>query len=281
MSAENETHRSIGRIQALFDLSERVAVITGGAGLLGLQHAAVVKELGAVPILLDIDKAGLENAVSKGIVEVENALTCDITSPQEVDNTCNSIMSRFGRIDVLINNAANNPKAEGQLDQMSRLETFGVDQWWADINVGLTGAFLCSQRFGLAMLENKKGVILNMSSDLGIISPDQRIYVDEDFMGSSPPVKPVTYSVVKAGLIGLTKYLATYWAPAIRVNALAPGGVEANQEAAFVKRLTNLIPLGRMAYRDEYQAAVAFMISDASSYMTGAVVSVDGGRTTW
>ena len=271
----------VGRLQTLFDLSGRVAVITGGAGLLGLQHAAIVKELGATPILLDIDEFGLNDAASKGIIDPKNAYICDIRSPQNIDSIRDTIISRFGRVDILINNAANNPRFEGQSTAMTRLESFSIEQWRDDIDVGLTGAFLCARSFGMAMAENQRGVILNISSDLGLIAPDQRIYSDGGAEDNLSPVKPVTYSVVKAGLIGLTRYLATYWAPEIRVNALAPGGVANNQDEAFVKRLTNLIPLGRMADVEEYQAIVAYMVSDASSYMTGAVVSVDGGRTTW
>ena len=132
------------------------------------------------------------------------------------------------------------------------------------------------------MAKKGKGVILNISSDLGIIAPDQRIYKKEGLPENEQAVKPVTYSVIKHGLIGLTKYLATYWADSgVRVNSISPGGIYTNQNPAFIQKVKNLIPLGRMAQKDEYKAAVVFLVSDASSYMTGANLVVDGGRACW
>ena len=157
-----------------------------------------------------------------------------------------------------------------------------MERWLSDLSVGLTGAFLCSRVFGTEMAKAKQGVILNIGSDLGLIAPDQRLYRRDGYPLERQPVKPVTYSVVKSGLIGLTRYLATYWAESgVRANLIAPGGVRAGQDLDFIERVSNLIPLGRMADPDEYKAAVAFLISDASSYMTGAILSVDGGRTCW
>ena len=151
-----------------------------------------------------------------------------------------------------------------------------------NLDVGLTGAFLCSRIVGTHMVSNGGGVILNIASDLGVISPDQRIYQQPDYPENEQPVKPVTYSVIKHGLIGLTKYLATYWTDKnVRVNALSPGGIYTNQPVDFVKKLTDPIPMGRMAHHDEYKAAVLFLVSDASSYMTGANLVVDGGRVCW
>jgi NAD(P)-dependent dehydrogenase (short-subunit alcohol dehydrogenase family) len=158
-----------------------------------------------------------------------------------------------------------------------------LDQWNLEILVGLTGAFLASQIFGTLMAErNSGGVILNIASDLSVISPDQRLYQKEELTADLQPVKPVTYSVIKTGLIGLTRYLSTYWANKnIRCNALSPGGIFNNQDEAFVKKIENLIPLKRMAKKDEYRGAIQFLCSDASSYMTGQNLIIDGGRSVW
>ena len=163
-----------------------------------------------------------------------------------------------------------------------RLENYSLDAWQADLAVGLTGAMLCSRVFGGEMARRGKGVIVNIASDLALIGPDQRLYAIDGRAHDEQPVKPVSYSVVKSGLIGLTRYLATYWAASgIRANALCPGGVENGQDTVFVKRIAERIPLGRMASLDEYQGAMLFLCSDASSYMTGAVLAIDGGRSTW
>jgi NAD(P)-dependent dehydrogenase (short-subunit alcohol dehydrogenase family) len=281
---QNTTNSSV---RDAFNLTDKVAVITGGAGLLGVQHAEAIAELGGTPCLIDIDLNRVQSAAALIREQFQcNAygICCDITLPEEVSKLKNEIFSRFGRVDILINNAANNPKVEFKegAPHWSRFENLPAEIWNQDIAVGLTGAFLCSQRFGAAMAESRSGVILNIASDLGLIAPDQRIYKKPGETAQTQSVKPVTYSVVKAGLIGLTRYLATYWPDCnVRANALAPGGVFAGQDDAFVQRLTSLIPMGRMATKSEYKAAVAFMVSDASSYMNGAIISIDGGRTVW
>jgi NAD(P)-dependent dehydrogenase (short-subunit alcohol dehydrogenase family) len=210
-------------------------------------------------------------------------LKADITRKAEVERALKKTLSRFKRVDILINNAANDHKiGPGAKKEATRFEDFPLVNWEKDLRVGLTGAFLCSQVFGVQMAEAGKGVILNISSDLGLIAPDQRIYRKNGLAKRLQPVKPVPYSVVKHALIGLTKYLATYWAEdGVRVNAICPGGVYNGQPKDFVKKLTNLIPLGRMARRDEYKQAVLFLISDASSYMTGSTLVIDGGRHCW
>jgi NAD(P)-dependent dehydrogenase (short-subunit alcohol dehydrogenase family) len=209
-------------------------------------------------------------------------LAVDITSEASLLEARDAILAKFHRIDILINNAANNPKVEDQKpgQPWSRLENFPVETWNADIAVGLTGAFLCSRIFGQEMVKRNSGVILNVASDLGVIAPDQRLYRKEGVPEDQQPVKPVTYSVVKTALIGLTRYLSTYWtANNIRVNAISPGGVSAGQPDEFTARLHQLIPMGRMAHKDEYQGAILFLCSDASSYMTGQNLIVDGGRS--
>ncbi len=273
-------------LPAVFDLSDRVAVITGGGGLLGQQHAAAIAACGGIPVLVDIavDRPHLlQDAVTRRFGPRAQALQADITRPETVGDLKNRILEIYGRVDILINNAANNPKMEPSgAVEFSRLESFPIAQWDADLAVGLTGAFLCSQAFGTEMARRGKGVILNIASDLAVIAPDQRIYRKEHLSEDRQPVKPVTYSVVKTALVGLTRYLATYWADkGVRVNAISPGGVFNDQPEAFVHRLSQLIPMGRMARIDEYQGAVVFLCSDASSYMTGTNLVMDGGRSCW
>lgn len=274
-------------VKSMFDLAGRVAIVTGGAGLLGTRHAAALAEYGAIPVLLDIGAARTE-AAAKAISDTHRVkalgLAADITDASALMEVKARLLEEFGRIDILINNAANNPKMEGGglAGEWTRLENFPLKIWNDDIAVGLTGAMLCCQVFGTEMAKAGRGTILNIASDLGAIGPDQRLYRKNGLAEDAQPVKPVTYSVVKSGLIGLTRYLATYWADrGVRANALLPGGVENSQDPAFIAKLTNLIPMGRMASADEYKAAVLFLVSDASSYMTGAMLSVDGGRTAW
>ncbi len=272
-----------------FDLTGRVAVITGGAGLLGGKHAEAIIEMGGIPVLVDVVADRAEDcaqslAATYGLDAL--GLGADITQPEQVMGVLEQTLAAFGRVDILINNAANNPKLEASGQNTgghwSRFEQLALSAWEQDLAVGLTGAFLCSQIIGRNMADQRRGVILNIASDLAIIAPDQRIYRQPGLADDQQPVKPVTYSVVKAGLVGLTRYLATYWADrGVRANALSPGGVYNQQEAGFVQRLTNLIPMGRMADQDEYKAAVVFLVSDASAYMTGANLVMDGGRTVW
>ena len=276
--------------QDYFDLSGRTAIITGGAGLLGVKHAEALLDFGANCILVDINCAALEKAV-KGLSERATGScyvrgeVADITSPESVAILLEKSIKEFDAIDILINNAANNPKYEnvsGAKDLSKRFETYPLEAWDDDVSVGLTGSFLCSRIIGTHMADNHKGVILNISSDLGVIAPDQRLYKKDGLTDNEQPTKPVTYSVVKSGLIGLTKYIATYWADCgVRANALVPGGVYAGQDEVFLKRISNLIPMGRMAEPDDYKAAVVFLCSEASAYMTGSVLVVDGGRTCW
>ena len=184
---------------------------------------------------------------------------------------------------ILINNAAINPKVENNsLFENSRLENFSNSQWDLEIKIGLTGAFNCCKIFGESMASRKSGVILNIASDLSVIAPDQRLYKLNSREKNNQPVKPVSYSVIKHGLIGLTKYIATYWAEdGIRCNALSPGGVFNSQDELFVSKVNKLIPLGRMANREEYRGAIQFLCSNASSYMTGFNLVIDGGRHVW
>ncbi len=272
------------RVRDLFDLTGRVAIVTGGAGLLGYHHGAILAAAGAHVVLLDLSAADPAKRAAQ-LTETYGSeclgLVADITSEAALVEVRDRLLSRFGRIDILINNAANNPKVEDTQSQAwSRLENFPLEVWDADIRVGLTGAFLCSRVFGAAMSTRGGGVIVNVASDLALIAPDQRLYRVDGLPEDRQPVKPVTYSVVKTALIGLTRYLATYWSEAnIRVNAISPGGVFNSQPEVFLSRLHQLIPMGRMARRDEYQGAILFLCSDASSYMTGTNLIIDGGRS--
>ncbi len=275
-------------VKEVFDLTGRVAIITGGAGLLGMKHAEAIAEAGGCPVIADLDGERATSAAKAlcaryGVDSL--GVRVDVTDRASIEQLLQAVLTHFGRVDILINNAANNPKVEktaGTEMEWSRFENFSLPAWDRDLQVGLTGAFLCCQVIGLAMAQRGGGVILNIASDLGVIAPDQRIYRKPGLPDDQQPVKPVTYSVVKSGLIGLTRYLATYWAGQnVRVNALSPGGVYNGQPDEFVQKLTALIPMGRMANVDEYKGAVLFLVSDASSYMTGGNLVIEGGRTVW
>jgi NAD(P)-dependent dehydrogenase (short-subunit alcohol dehydrogenase family) len=276
---------SPNRAQTLFDLTGRVAIVTGGAGLLGYHHGAILAAAGAHVVLLDL--AAANPALRAEQLQLAHGPEClglavDITDETSIEAARAAVLEKFGRIDILINNAANNPKVEDQKpgQPWSRLENFPLATWNADIAVGLTGAFLCSRVFGTEMARCGRGVILNVASDLAVIAPDQRLYRQEGLAEDEQPVKPVTYSVVKTALLGLTRYLSTYWvAQGVRVNAISPGGVFNGQPDEFTAKLHALIPMARMAHKDEYQGAVLFLCSDASSYMTGQNLIVDGGRS--
>ena len=240
-----------------FSLKDKVVVITGGAGLLGKMHAEAIRESGGKVFLTDVCLD-------------DECFYMDVTDKKSIEN----FVDGLDRVDVLINNAALNPKMSTK-DETNRFEDFDLEKWNKSLQVNLTGAFLCSQVFINKMIKDKiKGIVINVASDLGVIAPNQTIYEDD--------VKPVDYSVTKHGIIGLTKYLSTYFADKnIRVNSISPGGIYTNQSKEFVKRLSELIPMGRMANKDEYKGAIMFLCSDASSYMTGHNLILDGGRTIW
>lgn len=283
------TGKNVTKVSEKFDLTGRTALITGAAGLLGMQHASALLENGATVVLTDLDEPALHSARDALLLQADGShiqiKAMDVSRPDAIRAVAQELSSDGHRIDILVNNAAIDPKVKGDqgVVETSRLENFPLDQWELQIAVGLTGAFLCSQVFGSAMArDGKGGVILNIASDLSVFSPDQRLYRKSGLAEDMQPVKPVTYSVIKAGLVGLTRYLATYWTDGgVRANALSPGGVFNGQGEEFVQRLTSLIPLGRMANRDEYRAAVQFLCSDASAYMNGQNIVMDGGRSVW
>lgn len=271
-------------MRSIFDLTNKVALITGGGGLLGPKHAEAILDFGGTVILADhhVDKVeekaqylnqkyGLGSA--KGIY-------MDVTSPESISKAIENI----DKVDILINNAAKDPKVkkESGLTIETRFENMTPDFWKEGIDAALNGTFFCSQAISNIMLKNGKGVILNISSDLGVIAPDQRIYKKEGFPENEQNVKPITYSAAKWGVIGITKYLAVYFAKKnIRVNCLSPTGVFNDHPTDFVEKLSNIIPMGRMAEIDEYKGAIVFLCSEASSYMTGENMIIDGGKTVW
>tara|TARA_Y100001978_G_scaffold74466_1_gene66740 strand:+ start:19236 stop:20057 length:822 start_codon:yes stop_codon:yes gene_type:complete len=272
---------------SLYDLKSRNYLITGGAGLLGYQHARGILQNNGNPILLDISDSMLSKTKKKLEDEYSSEVRtylCDITIENNVQNLYEYFLTNNFQIHGLINNAAINPKVNSTIksDELTRLESFPLNQWNDELDVGLTGSFLCSKYFCSLMLKtNSQGVVLNISSDLGIIAPNQSLYEINGLKKNEQPVKPITYSVIKSGIIGLSKYLSTYFNGEIRSNVICPGGVENNQNKDFIEKVEKLIPYGRMAKKDEFIGTVVFLLSDASAYINGAVIPVDGGRTAW
>jgi NAD(P)-dependent dehydrogenase (short-subunit alcohol dehydrogenase family) len=274
-------------VRDLFDLSGKRAIITGGAGLLGIQHARALLLKNCEVDLWDIDSKGLE--IAKSTLEAEfldssvTSTTIDITSENAVGSVVQSYRDSSKSINILINNAALNPKfPESSSSSNSQFESYSIEIWNREISVGLTGAMLCSKHVGTYMASLGSGVIVNIASDLSVIAPDQRIYKLHGEKAHSQFKKPVSYSVIKTGLIGLTKFLSTYWVEnGIRANALSPGGVNDNQDPVFVQNLITRIPMARMAEANEYIGAIQFLCSDASSYMNGQNLVIDGGRSIW
>lgn len=268
-----------------FSLAGRVVVITGGAGLLGVRHAEAIAVAGGTPVIADrrgdeAPRVAAAIATAHGVPAL--GATVDVTSEASVEALLALVLEKFGRVHALVNNAANNPRVEDGGGDFTRLEGFPLEQWNADIAVGLTGAFLCAKHFGAAMAKAGGGAIVNISSEYGMIAPDQRLYRETGVAEDAQPVKPVSYTAVKAGLHGLTMYLATYWATAgVRVNTITVGGVENGQPAEFIERASSRVPMGRMARPREFQGALVYLCSDASSFVTGANLVVDGGKSVW
>ena len=268
----------------LFDLTGKTALITGAAGLLGPKHAEAIMEQNGNVIISDRDyeKAQETSTRLNHKYDCMRALPTymDVTDKESID----AVIQSHQRIDILINNAAKDPKVkkDAGLTPESRFEVMTEEYWKEGIDAIINGTFLCSQAAANKMLTHGGGVILNISSDLGVIAPDQRLYRQEGLAEDQQNVKPITYSAAKWAVIGMTKYLATYYASrGIRVNALSPSGVYNDHPEAFNKKLSSIIPMGRMSHIDEYKGAIMFMCSDASSYMTGENIIIDGGKTVW
>jgi NAD(P)-dependent dehydrogenase (short-subunit alcohol dehydrogenase family) len=270
-------------ISKLFDLKGRNIVITGASGLLGSQYANILSSAGANIILLDVDTIKNEKLKSALIKKYKNkigAYTLDISNQTEVNKISKKVIKDFKKIDGLINNAAYTSKGakEKSDNAFGSFENFPIDIWQKSLDINLSGVFFCSQAFGKIMAKQGKGVIVNIASTYGLVGADQRIY------GKSGLNLPISYAATKGAIVNFTRYLAAYWhGKNIRVNTLSPGGVmdKTYQNESFIKKYSEKTILGRMANKEEYNGAMLFLISDASSYMTGANLVVDGGWTAW
>lgn len=267
----------------LFNLHGRVAIVTGGAGLLGAEFCRTLAQAGATVVVADLN-AGAAHALADQLVDSglqAAASALDVTAPDSVRAMVNATVTQFGRLDVLVNSAALDPKFDPQHAERASdaFEDFPLAAWEQALQVNLTGVFLCCQAAAGPMLEQGSGVIVNISSIYGLVGPDQRLYQRP---GQPPRYKPVYYSVTKAAILGLTQYLAAYYAGKnIRVNALTPGGVYNGHDDQFAQAYSARAVLGRMADKNEMNGALLFLASDASAYMTGANLVVDGGWTAW
>jgi NAD(P)-dependent dehydrogenase (short-subunit alcohol dehydrogenase family) len=272
----------------MFDLTGRVAIITGGAGMLGLRYAEAIAESGGLPVLADLSSENIERGIgslraSTGVEAL--GVQMDISSKDAVEAMVATVLDRFGRIDILINNAALTVKggSESMEGYFAPFEDYPLTLWQRALDVNLTGTFLVTQAVGRVMVAQRRGVVLNIAAVYGMVSPDHRIYegITNQYGGQAFNT-PISYSATKSAILNFTRYLSTYWADkGIRVNSFSPGAVFDDHDETFVRNLTSRIPLARMANKDEYKGVIVFLVSDASSYMTGANVVVDGGWTSW
>jgi len=266
-----------------FQLHDRTAIVTGGAGLLGSEFCRTLAQAGALVIVADLNETAArqvaDSLTSEGLRA--GAVGVDVTQPDSVRAMVSAALDASGRLDVLVNSAAMDPKFDSsqQGQHGNTLEDYPVAAWRQALDVNLTGMFLCCQAAARPMVAQNHGSIINICSTYGLVGPDQRIY---ERPGQPPQFKPAFYSVTKAGVLGLTRYLATYFAGKdVRANALTPGGVYNNHDELFTANYSARTVLGRMAHRDEMNGALLFLATDASSYMTGSNVVVDGGWTAW
>ena len=271
---------------AMFDLTDRVAIITGGAGLLGRQYLRTLLEAHARVVVADLHAEPAQREIDDAVAEVGGeaiAVAVDVSKKASVENMVATVLARFNRIDILINNAAIDPKFDAAVagQQANTFEDYPLELWQQSLDVNLTGAFLCCQAVGKVMRAAQRGVIVNISSTYGVVAPDQRLY-QRDGEVEQKLFKPASYAVTKAGLAHLTRYLAAYWGPhGVRVNTLTPHGIFNSQDEQFTRRYAERCPLERMAGKNEMNGALLFLVSDASTYMTGANLVVDGGWTAW
>lgn len=267
-----------------FDLTGKVALVTGGAGLLGAEFCRTLAEAGAAVAVVDVNAEAAQKVSRDLVAHACQALAVptDITDPAAVQAMRDRVLDKFGRLDILVNSAALDPKFDPDHHEpgtSGAFEDYPLVAWQQALDVNLTGLFLVCQAVVAPMLAQMNGVIINLCSMYGLVGPDQRLYQRK---GQPARYKPVYYSVTKAGVLGFTKYLATYYAGShIRVNALTPGGVFNGHEEPFLQEYAARSVLGRMAHKDEMNGALLFLASEASAYMTGANLVVDGGWTAW
>jgi NAD(P)-dependent dehydrogenase (short-subunit alcohol dehydrogenase family) len=271
------------RYKNLFDLTGKVVLISGGAGIIGSQMSKACSDLGASVAIVDVNEEAaniLANNLNSFRPGCAMPVICDIQSKIQVAEMVDKLVQEFGKIDVLLNNAAG--KSESLTSFFEPVENYDLDTWKTVIDINLTGMFLVAQAVGRSMVNlNVKGSIVQTSSIYGIRGPDQRIYDGSLYEGHEIS-SPAVYSASKAGVVGLSQYLATYWgARGIRVNTLTPGGVFSGQNQVFEEKYSNRVPLGRMAQATEIASAAVFLASDASSYITGHNLVVDGGLSCW
>ncbi len=270
----------------LFRLDGRVALITGGAGLLGQRYCEALIEAGGRVVVADVDGARAATLAHRLGDESALGVAMDVSDAASVQAGVDSAIERFGSLDILVNNAALTVRGGSERllkDYFAPFESYPQDVWELALGVNLTGMVLCAQAAGRQMLRQGRGVVVNISSTYGVVAPDQRLYegVRSPYADTSFNT-PVSYAVTKSAVLGLTRYLAAYWGRQnIRVNSLTPHGVYDNHDETFVRNFAFRSPLGRMARNDEYRGALLFLVSDASSYMTGANLVVDGGWTAW
>jgi 2-deoxy-D-gluconate 3-dehydrogenase len=273
-------------LPTLFDLTGRVAVLTGGAGLLGRQYTRTLLAAGAHVVVADVDGVAATREAAAAVADAGGTavgLAVNVARRDQVVAMVDAAIDRWGRLDILINNAAIDPKADAQAERAlaNTFEEFPLELWQQSLDVNLTGTFLCAQAAGRVMVPQGRGVIVNISSTYGVVAPDQRLY-QRDGESEQRHFKPASYAVTKAGVAHLTRYLAAYWGPAgIRVNSLTPHGIFNGHDEQFLRRYNERTPLGRMARLDEMNGPLLFLVSDASSYMTGGNLIVDGGWTAW
>jgi len=269
------------KIPELFLLKGRIAVVTGALGLIGINHCKALTEAGASVVVCDLDETKCKEFAAK-LAQKSIGIGVDIANKESVVNLKDEVIQTFGKVDILVNNAALNDSFENPqaAAEQSMFENYSLEMWQKSLDVNITGMFLCSQVIGTMMAERGTGSIINIASTYGITAPDQSIYRNDK--GEQTFYKSASYPVTKGAVIMFTKFLAAYWGKkGVRVNTLSPGGVENNQEDFFIRNYSAKTPLGRMAQPKDYKGALVFLASDASNYMTGANLVVDGGWTAW